>query len=170
MDRRERPARQTRRVIAGAVWPLGVAGMCRLSVLVVGEIDYAASRLYDHYPNQFLCAPRAGSPEMHVVFSALHGTFGEDGGMQRLLDAAGGAYAGCDAASSALTMDKALTKEAVSSRGVRVAEGIVFDAEAKPQAAEVARRLGVRVIVKPNNQGSSVGLSVVADMKGQIGR
>jgi D-alanine-D-alanine ligase len=110
--------------------------------------------------------PDGYDPERHVVFSTLHGTFGEDGGMQRLLDAAGGAYAGCDAASSALTMDKALTKEAVSSRGVRVAEGIVFDAEAKPQAAEVARRLGVRVIVKPNNQGSSVGLSVVADMKG----
>jgi D-alanine-D-alanine ligase len=45
--------------------------------------------------------------------------------MQRLLDAAGGAYAGCDAASSALTMDKALTKQAVSARAVRVADGIV---------------------------------------------
>lgn len=110
--------------------------------------------------------PDGYDPERHVVFSTLHGTFGEDGGMQRLLDAAGGAYAGCDAASSALTMDKALTKETVSSRGVRVADGMAFDAKAKPQAAEVARRLGVRVVVKPNNQGSSVGLSVVGDMKG----
>ncbi|HTU03712.1 MAG TPA: D-alanine--D-alanine ligase, partial [Candidatus Sulfotelmatobacter sp.] len=110
--------------------------------------------------------PDGYDPARHVVFSTLHGTFGEDGGMQRLLDAAGGAYAGCDAASSALTMDKVGTKEAVSSRGVRVADGIAFDAEAKPQAAEVVRRLGARVVVKPNNQGSSVGLSVVGDAKG----
>jgi D-alanine-D-alanine ligase len=110
--------------------------------------------------------PDGYNPERHVVFSTLHGTFGEDGGMQRMLDAAGGAYSGCDAPSSALTMDKTLTKQAVSSRGVRVAEGITFDAESRPQAAEVARRLGVRVVVKPNNQGSSVGLSVVSDMKG----
>jgi len=110
--------------------------------------------------------PDGYDPARHVAFSTLHGTFGEDGGMQRLLDAAGGAYAGCDAASSALTMDKALAKAAVASRGVRVADGILFEAEARPQAPEVARRLGVRVVLKPNNQGSSVGLSVIGDMRG----
>jgi D-alanine-D-alanine ligase len=117
--------------------------------------DVAADALPDGY-----------DPAGHVVFSTLHGTFGEDGGMQRLLDAAGAAYGGCGAASSALTMDKALTKEAVAARGLRVADGIVFDAGAKPRAAEVARRLGTRVVVKPNNQGSSVGLSVVGDLAG----
>jgi len=110
--------------------------------------------------------PDGYDPARHVVFSTLHGTFGEDGGMQRLLDAAGGAYAGCDAASSELTMDKALAKETVASRGVRVADAIVFEAGAKPQAQEVAQRLGIRVVVKPNNQGSSVGLSVVGDRNG----
>ena len=63
--------------------------------------------------------PAGLDPRRHVVFSTLHGTFGEDGGMQRLLDAAGVAYAGCDAASSVLTMDKTRTKEAVAKRGVR---------------------------------------------------
>ncbi|MGA2017916.1 MAG: D-alanine--D-alanine ligase [Opitutaceae bacterium] len=110
--------------------------------------------------------PEGYDPARHVVFSTLHGTFGEDGGMQSLLDGAGGAYAGSDAASSALTMDKTLTKETVSARGVRVSDGICFDAEARPSAQEVARRLGVRVVVKPNNQGSSVGLSIVGDMRG----
>jgi D-alanine-D-alanine ligase len=110
--------------------------------------------------------PVGYDPARHVVFSTLHGTFGEDGGMQSLLDAAGGAYAGCGAESSRLTMDKALTKETVSAKGVRVAEGIAFDGGSKPSAAEVARRLGVRVVVKPNNEGSSVGLAVVGDMGG----
>ncbi|HXN35988.1 MAG TPA: D-alanine--D-alanine ligase [Opitutaceae bacterium] len=110
--------------------------------------------------------PEGYDPARHVVFSTLHGTFGEDGGMQGLLDAAGGAYAGCGAGSSSLTMDKALTKEAVEKMGVRVADGMVFDAASKPTAAEVAKRLGARVVVKPNNEGSSVGLSVVSDMAG----
>jgi D-alanine-D-alanine ligase len=110
--------------------------------------------------------PEGYDPERHVVFSTLHGTFGEDGGMQDLLDAAGGAYAGCGAGASRLTMDKALTKEAVVGAGVRVADAIVFNAASKPSVEEVARRLGVRVVVKPNNEGSSVGLSVASDLAG----
>ena len=64
--------------------------------------------------------PTGLDPARHVVFSTLHGTFGEDGGMQRLLDAAGVTYAGCDALSSALTMDKTLTKHAAAARGVKL--------------------------------------------------
>ena len=101
-------------------------------------------------------------PRRHVVFSTLHGTFGEDGGMQRLLDAAGVTYAGCDAASSALTMDKTRTKEAAATRGVRVADAVHFEADQKPAADAVVAQLGENVVVKPNNEGSSVGLSVIA--------
>jgi D-alanine-D-alanine ligase len=102
-------------------------------------------------------------PARHVVFSTLHGTFGEDGGMQRLLEAAGVHHAGCDAKSSALTMDKTLTKQAVAARGVRVAKGISFQATAKPTADEVIGSLGENLVVKPNAEGSSVGLSLVAN-------
>jgi D-alanine-D-alanine ligase len=108
--------------------------------------------------------PDGFDPQRHVVFSTLHGTFGEDGGMQGLVEAAGGTHAGCDAESSRLTMDKDLTKRTVSSQGVRVAEGIAFDAIAKPDAAEVTKLLGPRVVLKPNNEGSSVGLRIVSDM------
>lgn len=107
--------------------------------------------------------PAGLDPARHVVFSTLHGTFGEDGGMQRLLDAAGIVYAGCDAQGSELTMDKARTKAAAAARGVGVAKGIEFDAAAKPSAADVIARLGERVVVKPNDQGSSVGLSIVGN-------
>jgi len=100
----------------------------------------------------------------HVVFSTLHGTFGEDGGMQSLLDAAGVHYAGCGAAGSALTMDKTRTKATVAAHGLAVADAVVFDPESRPAAAEVAERLGLELVVKPNNEGSSVGLSVVGSM------
>ena len=98
----------------------------------------------------------------HVVFSTLHGTFGEDGGMQRLLDAAGIQYAGCDAASSLLTMDKSQTKAAAAAQGIRVVPGITFLANAKPTVDEVIRELGENLVVKPNNEGSSVGLALVS--------
>jgi len=136
----------------------GSGGACAIALarsFTTRLFDVVADALPDGY-----------DPSRQIVFSTLHGTFGEDGGMQRLLDDAGGAYAGSDAAASRLTMDKELTKETVSARGVRVADGFAFDSEAKPPAAEIARRLGVRVVVKPNNEGSSVGLSVVDAMAG----
>jgi D-alanine-D-alanine ligase len=107
--------------------------------------------------------PAGLDPKRHVVFSTLHGTFGEDGGMQRLLDAAGVVYAGCDADSSALTMDKAATKAAAAAQGIAVAKGLTFNASQKPTATEVVAALGDQVVIKPNDQGSSVGLTVAAD-------
>ena len=104
--------------------------------------------------------PTGLDPARHVVFSTLHGGFGEDGSMQRLLDAAGVTYAGCDAASSDLTMDKTRTKQAAAGRGVRVGPGVVFDATAIPSADELIAQLGDQVVLKPNDQGSSVGLTI----------
>lgn len=104
--------------------------------------------------------PAGLDPKRHVVFSTLHGTFGEDGGMQTLLDRAGVIYAGCDAKSSALTMDKSRTKDAASARGVPVVPGVRFEADAKPAADAVIAQLGEKLVVKPNAEGSSVGLAL----------
>lgn len=98
----------------------------------------------------------------HVVFSTLHGTFGEDGGMQRLLDAAHVHYAGCDAASSALTMDKTRTKETAAARGIRVPKAVQFSGGAKPAVESLVAQLGAQLVIKPNAEGSSVGLSVAS--------
>lgn len=97
-------------------------------------------------------------PERHVIFSALHGVFGEDGGMQALLDSAGFSYAGSDAASSRLCMDKSGTKAAAASVGVRVPAGLEFSAESPLDVDRVLREVGDDVVVKPNNEGSSLGL------------
>jgi len=105
--------------------------------------------------------PAEIDPAFHVVFSTLHGTFGEDGGMPRLLDAAGVIYAGCDAASSALTMDKARTKAVTAAAGIKGAKEILFSANEIPTVEAVLAKLGEQLIVKPNAEGSSVGLSVV---------
>ena len=106
--------------------------------------------------------PPGLDPARDVVFSTLHGTFGEDGGMQGLLDAAGIVYAGCDAAASALTMDKAATNRAAASAGVRVAADATFSVPGEtPSAAALITALGTdNVVLKPNDQGSSVGLAL----------
>jgi len=132
----------------------------------LGSGKASALALARSFPTQLFeltadALPAGLDPQRHVVFSTLHGTFGEDGGMQRLLDAAGVAYAGCDAASSELTMDKTRTKDAAATRGVRVADAVRFTADTKPTADAVVAKLGESVVVKPNNEGSSVGLSVI---------
>jgi D-alanine-D-alanine ligase len=111
--------------------------------------------------------PAGLDPERYVVFSTLHGTFGEDGGMQRLLDLAGVEYAGCDAASSALCFNKQRTKEVVSAAGVRICPGLQFRSNQRPSAASIVAQLGERLILKPNCSGSSVGLRVV-DQRTQL--
>lgn len=130
----------------------------------------ALAMAYSH-PTQFFrvdtdALPPGLDPGRHVVCSTLHGVFGEDGGMQALLDAAGVTYAGCDAKSSDLTFDKWRTRQSVSAMGVPVAPGRHFFATAKPTAAELVAEYGEQVVLKPNRQGSSVGLQIVSTRVG----
>lgn len=130
----------------------------------------AAAMAYTH-PTQFFTIdsdslPEGLDPARHIVCSTLHGVFGEDGGMQRLLEKAGVAYAGCDAKSSELTFDKWRTRQTVSAQGVPVAPGRVFQASAKPTAAALTSEFGEQVVLKPNCQGSSVGLQIVTSKVG----
>lgn len=102
-------------------------------------------------------------PERDVVFSTLHGEFGEDGGMQRLLDKAGIEYAGCDADSSALTFDKNRTKARAEAEGLTIARSRSFRAEDAPSADQLVAELGDGIVLKPARGGSSVGLAICAD-------
>src|SRR6202044_1089930 len=92
-----------------------------------------------------------------VVFLALHGGAGEDGRVQAVLDLAGMAYTGSNHTASATAMDKDLSKRLFRAAGVPTADWRM----APVTAAEVAGALGWPVVVKPNKQGSTVGLSVV---------
>jgi D-alanine-D-alanine ligase len=97
--------------------------------------------------------------DVDVVFLALHGGAGEDGRIQAMLDLAGLAYTGSNHIASAAAMDKDLSKRLFRSVGVPTANWMMAPAKAE----EVARQLSWPVIVKPNKQGSTVGLSVVRE-------
>jgi D-alanine-D-alanine ligase len=92
-----------------------------------------------------------------VVFLALHGGMGEDGTIQALLDMAHVRYTGSGHLSSALAMDKDLSKKLFQAAGVQTADWLMAPASID----EVDKRLGFPVVVKPSKQGSTVGLSVV---------
>ncbi len=94
-----------------------------------------------------------------VVFLALHGGAGEDGRIQSLLELAGLAYTGSNHIASAAAMDKELSKRLFRSVGVPTPNWLMAPAKAD----DVARTLSWPVIVKPNKQGSTVGLSVVRE-------
>lgn len=102
--------------------------------------------------------PATLEAEKHVVFPALHGSFGEDGRLQAMLDAKGIQYCGSDSAASRLCMNKASTK--IKARDLRIAvpEGISFEGVSAPLADEVIESLGTSLVIKPANEGSSVGL------------
>jgi len=92
-----------------------------------------------------------------VVFLALHGTYGEDGTVQRRLDELGVAYTGCDAVSSSIAFDKALSKQRFVASHVPTPEFEVIDSPAAPWP----EGWQPPVVLKPARQGSSVGLQFV---------
>ncbi len=100
-------------------------------------------------------------PERHVVFPALHGRFGEDGGIQQLMEEAGIAYAGTGPEGSRLCFAKEETKAKVDAAGVRVAPGVSFTVPGPVPAAERILQLGPPFVLKPDRQGSSIDLLMI---------
>ncbi len=92
-----------------------------------------------------------------VVFLALHGTYGEDGTVQRQLDELGVAYTGCAADASRIAFDKVLTKQSCIEAAVPTAKFITVHSA----AAALPENLLLPLVVKPSRQGSSVGLQFV---------
>lgn len=96
-------------------------------------------------------------PEIDVVLLALHGTYGEDGTVQRRLDELGEIYTGCDAEASRVAFDKALTKQRCLKAGIQTAKYLVVNSVETSWPKDWPPPL----VVKPVRQGSSVGLQFV---------
>jgi len=97
-----------------------------------------------------------GNPAIDVVFPVLHGTFGEDGTVQGLLELADLPYVGAGVLASAVAMDKEVTKRLLIERGLPVAEYFTVT-----RGHHEKIDLPFPLFVKPANLGSSVGISKV---------
>ncbi len=121
--------------------------------------------------NLLALLPGGSAPDRKklVVFPILHGTFGEDGTMQGLLELAEVAFVGPDTMGSAIGMDKVVSKKLVQAAGVPVVPWLEtrqqYWAKHKDEIAnEAVKALGFPMFVKPVRLGSSVGITKVQDL------
>lgn len=106
--------------------------------------------------------------QLHVAIPVLHGTNGEDGIFEGLLETIGIPFAGCNTLASANGMDKITMKMILAAEGIPVVDYLwttdrKWNSAKEEFTAEVAGKLGFPVIVKPANLGSSVGIGTAAD-------
>ena len=94
-----------------------------------------------------------------VVFNALHGTPGEDGTVQGLMDLMGIRYTHSGLVTSVIAIDKELTKQRLVPHGIRMPEGRIVESESLYAADPLPRPY----VLKPVNEGSSVGVAIVTD-------
>lgn len=103
-----------------------------------------------------------------LVFPAFHGANGEDGTFQGLLEMFNVPYVGCDVTSSAVTMDKILTKQLFQEQGIPTPKFVFFDqtdwqSRQEELTGEISRKIKYPCFVKPARLGSSIGIVKVKD-------
>jgi D-alanine-D-alanine ligase len=104
-----------------------------------------------------------------AVFIGMHGTPGEDGKLQGYFDTLKIPYTSCNAATSALTFNKRYTVAVAAFSGINVAKSVLLLKDVMESPDEVIHQLKFPVFVKPNNGGSSIGMSKVNEPSDEIG-
>ena len=110
------------------------------------NLKYLTNELYKSQPD--------------FIFNLLHGTGGEDGVIQGVLDIFGIPYSGCNVLSSAICFDKAICKDIVKNNGVRTIEGFVTDIN---NIDSIRQSINYPFVIKPATNGSSVGVFLILD-------
>ena len=159
----------------------GEAEISYKSAITVGNnLDRERYEVYriDINPSGWIYQPEEGQPSVvnkddfsilanghNITFDAvlmcIHGTPGEDGKLQGYFDMLGIPYTSCDAASSALTFNKRYTVAVAAFAGINVAKSLHLFRHSTLSASSILTQLTLPVFVKPNNGGSSIGMSKV---------
>ena len=107
--------------------------------------------------------------KIDVAFIALHGQFGEDGVIQAILEKINIPYSGSDVEASRLAINKVATQELLKSRNVPVADYVVVQSREMKNTTNLLKIIKkFPVVVKPANQGSSVGITLVESPDGLL--
>ncbi|MDP4552652.1 D-alanine--D-alanine ligase [Alkalihalobacillus macyae] len=101
--------------------------------------------------------------DVDIVFIGLHGRFGEDGRIQGLLDMLEIPYVGSGVLGSAVAMDKAKSKKVLKDSGIRLAKDLVLHKSNDNYSIDMP--FGFPVVVKPNSEGSTIGLTIAQDQE-----
>src|SRR6185295_3031565 len=106
--------------------------------------------------------PERALSGVDVAFNAVHGQYGEDGTLQKILDRAGVPYTGAGAYASALSLNKPLAKEVLERHGIRMPRHVTLKVsdDLEKQALAAFKKFSPPVVVKPASAGSSVGVTI----------
>jgi len=115
--------------------------------------------------NDFSIQTANGSVKFDAVFIGMHGTPGEDGKLQGYFDTLKIPYTSCDAASSAITFNKRYTVAVAAMAGIHVSRSVHLFRHTAVPLQQIIDGLSFPVFVKPNNGGSSIGMSKVYESK-----
>ncbi|MBL7745010.1 MAG: D-alanine--D-alanine ligase [Chitinophagaceae bacterium] len=121
--------------------------------------------------NDFTLTVNNRKIKFDAVFIGMHGTPGEDGKLQGYFDTLKIPYTSCDAATSAITFNKRYTVAVAKMAGIGVANSLHLFKHTPVPGSQIANELKLPVFVKPNNGGSSIGMSKVTkaeDLAGAI--
>jgi D-alanine-D-alanine ligase len=99
--------------------------------------------------------------DLDMVFSVLHGKYGEDGKMQGLLEVFGIPYVGSGVLSSAMAMNKRISKDTYRRFGLLVPKDMVLKRGGIPPMEQIMDVLDRPIVIKPVSEGSSIGISIV---------
>ncbi len=94
-----------------------------------------------------------------VVFIAMHGTYGEDGTIQKLLDLANIPYTGSKTLSSAIAIDKEMTKKLLIGKSIPLPKHTIITKKDNPK--KYLEKISLPLVVKPARQGSSIGVTII---------
>jgi D-alanine-D-alanine ligase len=111
--------------------------------------------------NDFSLGINGKKIKFEAVLIGIHGTPGEDGKLQSYFDLMNLPYTTCDAATSALTFNKRYTVAVAAFAGIHVSHSVHLFKEDHSDSMEIASQVSMPVFVKPNNGGSSIGMSKV---------
>ncbi len=150
----------------GGEWSLGEPGASLDAVIAAApaEPDDTAPVTSGVHPSANAVLDVLGERD-EIAFLGLHGAFGEDGQVQRVLEAHGIPYTGAGPIASSMAMDKELMKMAASKLGVACARHDIVEADAEIDRRRLLAITGLPCVVKPVCGGSSVGITFVEDKR-----
>ena len=119
--------------------------------------------------NDFSIKPGNNKITFDAVFIGIHGTPGEDGKLQGYFDTLKIPYTSCDAGTSAVTFNKRFAVAIAAMGGINVAKSVILIKNNFSSPDEIVRNLKFPVFIKPNNGGSSIGMSKVDDPSDELG-
>ena len=142
--------------------PARITNHASRDVAIIGDPSHSGLVTLQNNNEQSAAQP------LDLIFPVLHGTYGEDGTLQGLLEMAGVPYVGCGVLASSCGMDKVAMKSLFRDAGLPICKHIWFlrsdwERDAAPIRRRIKREIGFPCFVKPANLGSSVGISKATD-------